>query len=409
MSKKKILGSKSFFKDIEARVLPVGIIIILLFAVISTFFVPTIIAESQVENEDFEDDTEGQDPSDSWYTYDEIDTCGEVNTTQAKGGTKSFKFDPDLSGVDYAFFNCTQSNYTWFNVSIWTPSSSDTGTCALRIHNGTMDSTGTVAGVVWNAATGTTVQVYNESGDGGSTNELIPAGNWDVNVWIYLNFSFNYTTHLWRLDYNNTNDTGWTDMPYDMEHFDIILCKNANNEDNLFYMDDMNLANWSAPPGGSSPSNYTLDGLDGSSRITWTGEADTTVWSNATDPGGTLVFYTELNVSENCSDIIVDFSGSLNIGGLGILENLSVDVDVDNSSWTPGTTVTVNVTNGGNISLNGSWSDLTAEGNPFVIKNSDGNYSIFLRISYAIPSGTSADTYTTTSTPWKIKWKIIEP
>jgi len=121
------------------------------------------------------------------------------------------------------------------------------------------------------------------------------------------------------------------------------------------------------------------------------------------------VFYTELNVSENCSDIIVDFSGSLNIGGLGILENLSVDVDVDNSSWTPGTTVTVNVTNGGNISLNGSWSDLTAEGNPFVIKNSDGNYSIFLRISYAIPSGTSADTYTTTSTPWKIKWKIIEP
>jgi len=67
-------------------------------------------------NETFEDDTDGQDPNESWYTYEEIPfEQDNVTDTNAHNGSQCFWVYDDTDGLDkYAYFNWTADDTEYF-------------------------------------------------------------------------------------------------------------------------------------------------------------------------------------------------------------------------------------------------------------------------------------------------------
>jgi len=147
--------------------------------------------------------------------------------------------------------------------------------------------------------------------------------------------------------------------------------------------------------------------------VTWSGEQNTTVFSNETgSTGKNVTFYTDVNISENCTDVFVDLSGDITLGA-------SNEIDFDSSSGNSEMYLQVGIdetwsdewvqftdANSYNISLNISWDSLSDDANPFVINNSSGNVTIHCIFKLVLPETISSNTYlTSSSSVWLITWK----
>jgi hypothetical protein len=143
------------------------------------------------------------------------------------------------------------------------------------------------------------------------------------------------------------------------------------------------------------PSSFSIKGLDGSDyNITWTGTVTTTVWSNATQPGGTLELNMTVNSSDNVTEIRVycdDLDASI------LASNITLYVSSDNSSFG---SLGAFTDGGSNLSINTStWNDGTMGTNPFDGAGlTDTTTSIYMR--FLLVLGNDAGTYT--QSDWKI-------
>jgi len=144
-------------------------------------------------------------------------------------------------------------------------------------------------------------------------------------------------------------------------------------------------------------STYEIKGLEGSwKNITWTGTTGTTVWSNATQPGGTLELNMSINTSDNITEIRVycdDLDASI------LASNITLYVSSDNSSYD---TLGAFTDGGSNISINTSTWPVGSGTNPFTYGGGTGltntNTSIYMRFSLTL--GTTAGTFN--QNDWKI-------
>ena len=233
------------------------------------------------------------------------------------------------------------------------------------------------------------------------------------NILIYGTNVSDWDWHSYRITSNGTyyfslwEDGSYTGTAQDTyfadeglaEYWDYIMFRpyDQGSIDNIrigIYRDTEPSWNDTAPP-DEDVSAFSLSGTDGNDRITWTGEAGETVWSNATT-AGTLEINYNVNSSDNLSEIRINLS-HINVSQ-GILNtNISLTIDDNNASW--GTTTVAY--SGTNITINESVWDAQAwctGTNPFPIDGAGWtNGTIYVRFTLAIPSEASADTYTTDS------------
>jgi len=158
--------------------------------------------------------------------------------------------------------------------------------------------------------------------------------------------------------------------------------------------------------GVEESSMFILNGLD-NDKITWEGEADTTVWSNTTSGnGGTLNITMILTAAANCTEIRV-YCDDLNVGITA--SNISIQFSSDNTTWGDPGNLRSFSDSGSNISINDTlWT--TGNGcygsNPFNGTGiTDGTFYIYARFKLVIPSGISNGTYS--QSDWKIWFKIV--
>lgn len=162
-----------------------------------------------------------------------------------------------------------------------------------------------------------------------------------------------------------------------------------------------------AQQGASTASSFTLSGYDGNSRITWSGQAGTAVWSNATSYGTLNVNY-NVNATDNGTEIRI-FTD--NLSNDVFAQNITMYVSSDNSNFAvlehnPGNGNGVFPTNGGNLSINTTtWPSSGAGTDPFPLDGAGWtNGTIYCRFLLAIPNGVAANTYT--QDDWKAWWKV---
>jgi hypothetical protein len=144
-------------------------------------------------------------------------------------------------------------------------------------------------------------------------------------------------------------------------------------------------------------STFAIRGLEGSDyNITWTGTISTTVWSNETNPGGTLELNMSINATNNVTEIRVycdDLDASI------LASNITMSVSSDNSSFDSMGTFT---DGGSNISINTSTWPGGGGTNPFTYGGGAGltntTTSIYMRFQLAI--GAIAGTYS--QNDWKL-------
>lgn len=155
-------------------------------------------------------------------------------------------------------------------------------------------------------------------------------------------------------------------------------------------------------------SSFSLSGLDGNDRITWSGEAGETVWSNATSYG-TLNISTNIISTDNCTDI---FIGIADFDSVIDADNISIEVirtDDGSGSW-DGDVKSFSGVGSYNITINSTtWAENWCDGNnPFPIDGAGWtNISLEVRFKCAIPGGAGVGTYVNTSTSWNVLWKVV--
>ena len=157
---------------------------------------------------------------------------------------------------------------------------------------------------------------------------------------------------------------------------------------------------------GAEVSVFSIKGMDGNDRITWAGSEGDTVWSNASYPGGTLEVNMSVNSSDNVTEIRVycdDIDASLTASNITVYVSRLNDTNwavVEDNSNGFGNGIFPDA--GGNISINTTTWGAGSGTNPFPIDNPSGwkNTSIYCRFTLSLPSGISANTYTTDT--WKV-------
>jgi len=229
----------------------------------------------------------------------------------------------------------------------------------------------------------------------------------DITVRYVSNWSVakNFTSMTEGALYGNvefSNDGNW------------LGCTMLNGEPGYCYI--FNVTD-SEPPSIEEQCYYNLSGLsNGSSgNITWSGQADTSVWSNASDwgAGGYLAIEVSTNDSVTVDDIYIDFGDFENLtDGSGHYINITkINIEVSNNSangsWWNGTTY--DLSNSLNVSLNQSVGWMHNNSFP-VTNNSVGvDETFYVRFKLDIPSGAVAGTYATTNnTVYTVKWKTTE-
>lgn len=148
---------------------------------------------------------------------------------------------------------------------------------------------------------------------------------------------------------------------------------------------------------GEDASSYSILGLEGTDKnVTWTGVAGTTVWSNVTNPGGTM----ELNMSINASSNVTIINISCTNLDASIPVN-NITLYVSNSSgvtfysfgvFTVDENITINQT---------TWDSNVGIDNPFDgVGLTNKTTSIFCRFTLAISSAVSSGDYS--QNDWKV-------
>jgi len=144
-----------------------------------------------------------------------------------------------------------------------------------------------------------------------------------------------------------------------------------------------------------SEGDYSINGLDGDTRFTHSGEAGDTNTSLLV-----MNIYTNTSgSSDNCTDIFLDFSGGYPSGFVASNFSFQVRNATDGTFSTNWNTVT------GNMTLNTTtWAENWAYGtNPFPIVNYNSTIEVRMRVS--IPSSATVGTNTTDA--WNVVWKIL--
>jgi hypothetical protein len=133
---------------------------------------------------------------------------------------------------------------------------------------------------------------------------------------------------------------------------------------------------------------YGLDGAD--NNITWSGTVAETVWSNATQPGGTAELNMTINSTDNITEIRVycdDLDASI------LASNITMYISSDNSSFG---SLGAFTDGGSNISINTTTWPGGAGTNPFTYGGGAGltttNTSIYFRFTLTL--GNTAGEYT---------------
>ena len=142
---------------------------------------------------------------------------------------------------------------------------------------------------------------------------------------------------------------------------------------------------------------FVLNGLQGADKnITWSGSAGTTVWSNATYPGGTMEINMTINATDNVTEIRINCT---DIDATITASNITLYVSSDNSSYG---SLGAFLDGGNNLSINDTnWNDGTMGTNPFAGAGlTDKIANVYCRFTLAIPIGTSSGTYS--SSNWKV-------
>jgi len=161
--------------------------------------------------------------------------------------------------------------------------------------------------------------------------------------------------------------------------------------------DSVNTSGWNVSIYCSyeTTSSYSIDGLYNPNpptsygNLTWEGEAGTSVWSNVTNPGGTLELSMVVNTTENVTDIKVwvdDLDATITAS------NITLYVSSDNSSYGSLGTFT---DSGSNITVNDStWNVGTMGATPFTYGGiTNKSVSIYFRFLLSIPASTPVNTY----------------
>ena len=403
---KNRLVRKNFLKNIEARVAPVTVFMLLLLSVFSTVFIlaPDSVsaADSTLRQETFEGDTPGSNPSDSWYGFEE-DAAYAANVTSwdAYGGSNSLVCNGSTASTnDYAWFNLTEP-FNGMNFSCWFKVTS-------AYHNNSYMG-------FQNSTSGDYLTVF-QCGDAGNGNNKIflwhasadkndPGWTFNFYEWYNIQLQFNFTDDTFRgilsnVSFGVISTSIW--YPFysgDLSNVDTLSILNTDDGTYVLY-DDIQFGD---TPVDDSSSFSLSGGVGTSNNISWSGEAGDIVWSNATAGlGGTLNISYNVNVSDNCTEIRVNLS-HLSVAQ-GILNtNISLIFDDNNVSWT-GNVVAYS---GTNFSVNESvWAANSWGGSPFPLDGAGWvNGSIYCRMRLAIPSSASASTYS--QTDWKVWFKVV--
>lgn len=402
---KKNIFRKNFLKDIEARVFPVSVLLLLIMVAVSSIFVflPDTVeaADSTLRQENFDDDTPEADPSDTWYSYSETADYFQVNDTTAYSGSNSLKIwgapssneygnftlNTNFSGANFSMrFNVTQNGETHQNSYFRLWDEDDFNFINFQTGRNTEDEN---AMYFWYGATPTKDE---------------PEWVFAYNTWHQLGIDFNFSTQKfqgWMTNETGNYNTSWQDFFSGSATTEVSMFSVGCTDDGTYmYIDDIQFGD----DDGETSSSFSLGGGVGSNNnITWSGEAGDTVYSNATAGlGGTLNISYDVNASDNLTEIRVNLS-HLNVTQGILNSNISLIFDDDNSSWT-GDVVAYS---GTNFTINESiWSTNSWGGSPFPIDGEGWtNGSMYCRMRLAIPSGATADTYT--AVDWKIWYKLV--
>jgi len=165
---------------------------------------------------------------------------------------------------------------------------------------------------------------------------------------------------------------------------------------------------WGEPLEGSGESegesSFSVSGftsIGGTDRITWSGQANTNVWTNSSGEGfETINITAKVNSTTNVSSYKI-YLDRLNDTGANINAN-NIELFVSSNQTDYGSIGTFGA-GGGNLTINSTnWVGATMGANPFPIDNWD-NTSIYCRFKLSIPNGQTPDTYwSATSTTYEI-------
>ena len=396
-------------KLIGTTIISVMMIVVALSSVFVLMPETTVKADWSASNytytEGFEDDTVGQLPTEYWYTiWDEYGYWA-VSNVKAHTGFKSALIDSSLSsGGHYNLTNTSAIDY--FNFSVYVDDTSDAGKFKIYFRNYSSSALGPF--FLWDSSS-TDLQWY----DGSNYHTLC---QYSLQTWENWCIEFHYTNHTFAL-FEDGAIKGWGDFRDSPDEFTEFCIAGGNGHATTVYYDDIEIGSpteFEPQGGGEDPSEFgIIDNYLDSGKVTWSGEANIDTYSNATaGVGNNVTFYTDVNVSENCTDVYIDLSGDT---AFGAADQVDFDSSSGNSTmWLQvGTDETwsdewVQFTdaNSYNISLNTSWASLSDDTNPFVIRNASGNVTIHCIFKLSLGAGISAATYDTSSTSvWKVTWK----
>jgi len=233
----------------------------------------------------------------------------------------------------------------------------------------------------------------------------------DINDTVHLMFYGNFTgTDTWNLRY--VNSSNWnsvinlTNYGNNQKQPHLIFSTNPSfvisNEGYAFSFIEQNSTFYNVSYYSSDDlywsSSYSLDNLlnpntpTNFGNVTWNGETGSNVWTNETDPGGTmeinLTLYGQKEINEVrvwCGDIDTSISAS----------NITLYVSSDNSSFNSSGSF---LDGGSNISINSSTWPADAGVDPFSINNETS--IIYCRFLLSIPTGVSSGLY------YQFDWKV---
>lgn len=413
-------------KDVEARVLPVSVAVLMIAVALSAVFVlmpgNNVIVKAYPDSysDDFEDDVVGNAPSDSWYTFYVESTpdvpyeCNITDDYAIDSNSFNFTYDADGSGsklkVDFNF--ASPSNYTYFNFSFYPL----TGHNYARIYP---YSDTEYTGIIYLGYQGTEEDdhVYFKYGSS-ATYDL---GTYTYNAWNNISIQFNYSVDDGTMGVKLDSGSGWGSWVwhafYDVATINTLthIAFNGGISDsyntNIRY-DNFVLEHTGATGGGTEEQcYYNVTGLQGSDKnVTFgSGEAGDTLYSNATGnwgAGAMMDIEISTNASVNVTDILLDFAET-DLDTTVHWENISISVDLNNASWHSFALLT-SVDQGvdlSNVSLDTSWSSICSDANPFPISNSTVGVDdhIYIRFKIELPSDAATGTYTTNA--WNVLWK----
>jgi len=284
--------------------------------------------------ENFDDDTEGANPTETWYSYWENFDVGSVNATYYQSSPYSFKHAGGVSSdALFSYFNLSSAlQPSWISMNIreisatagnkfWMYFATDHDFYSggdLNVRTNASASLGWVEGVL----------KYRETGD-----LLTDWNNYTGNTWVAVNFSFNWTDHTYRIDYGGSLSS-WIGFPGGAGINNItkmVFITPASNS-GVAYIDDIIISIQSAntPPTISNPSPS-----DGATDVSvnlssWScdisdADSDTMNWTIQTSP----------NVGSNSGSGASDGSISCSLSGLQYSTSYTVYVNVtDGTDWT---------------------------------------------------------------------------